>query len=401
MWSDNKYDFQRDAAEGGLKLCLSESFCPEAPIKRKLESKFKELMCIDETHPGIGFFPLDVKKNTFSFAMCQKTKGTKKDIREHHNITGFVTNFSDDALDLCYSILDYIDQEKDPLNLFFSENTKLDLINLKENSDKTYMSEQSLLIQLCQKMITLKNNNIKLIIFTPDKDKYSYFCLLTYILIELKFSLFITADMSCTLTAPDIMIISDESHQKNLSMLKNGIHYEELSIEEFLNSDNNDIIENAQKAKLKYSDEIDSVLNKCKNYLSNNSVSEYTLYAIIDKFYKENNNYYGIFKNDLKDLLYNFDYNASTLNRFITLTYIVFKDDTYTPSMGFSSTMSSAPYDFSGMCSFLKSKATSTRQYYQFLKAMLSIQFKTYFKTPSEKLAFRDTLNDVITDFVE
>ena len=69
--------------------------------------------------------------------------------------------------------------------------------------------------------------------------------------------------------------------------------------------------------------------------------------------------------------------------------------------MGFSSTMTSAPYDFNGMCNFLKSKSTSTRQYYQFLKAMLTIQFKTCFKTPSEKLAFRDALNDVITDFVE
>lgn len=399
MWSDNKYNFQRDAAEGGLKLNLSESFCPEPPIKRKLESKFKELMCIDETHPGIGFFPLDVKKNTFSFAMCQKTKGTKKDIREHHNITGFVTNSSDDALDLYSTIVDYNDQKKNLLNLFFSEH--IDLINPKEKSGEMSKSEQSLLIQLSQKMITLKNNKIKLIIFTPDEDKYSHFCLLTYILIHLNLPLFITADMSCTLTAPDIMIISKESHLENLSTLKNGIHYEEMSIEEFLNSDNNIIIENTQKAKLEYSDEIDSVLNKCKNYLSNNNIFEYTLYAIIDKFYKENNNYYGIFKNRLKGLLYNFDYDASMLNQFITLTYIVFKNDTYTSSMEFSSAMTSPPYDFSGMCSFLKSKATSTRQYYQFLKAMLSIQFKTYLKTPSEKLAFRDALNDVITDFLE
>lgn len=401
MWSDNKYDFQRDAAEGGLKLCLSESFCPEAPIERKLKNNFKELMCIDETHPGIGFFPLDVKKNTFSFAMCQKTKGTKKDIREHHNITGFVTNSSDDALDLCYTIANYINQKEGPLNLFFSENTNLDLINPKENSDETDMSEQSLLIQLCQKMITLKNNNIKLIIFTPDKDKYFYFCLLTYILIELKLPLFITADMSCTLTAPDIMIISDESHQENLSMLRNGIHYEELSIEEFQNSDNNDIIENSQKAKLKYSDEIDSLLNECKNYLSNNSISEDKLYAIIDKFYKENNNYYGIFRNCLKDLLSNFDCDASMSNRFITLTYIVFKDDTYTSSMEFSSAMTSPPYDFNGMCSFLKSKAKSARQYHQFLNAMRLILDKTCFKTPNEKLTFRDSLKNTITNFLK
>ena len=246
---------------------------------------------------------------------------------------------------------------------------------------------------------------MKCFIRNPHFDLYylysntNYFCLLAYILIQLKLPLFITADMSCTLTAPDIMIISSTSDSKNLYSFTNGIHYEKISIEKFLNLENNHIIENAQKSKS--SDEINSVLNECKNYLSNNSVSEYTLYATIDKFYKENNNYYGIFKNDLKDLLYSFDYNASTLNRFITLTYIVFKDDTHTPSMGFSSTMSSAPYDFSGMCSFLKSKATSTRQYYQFLKAMLSIQFKTYLKTPSEKLAFRDASNDVITDFVE
>lgn len=397
MWTDNKYAIRRNPQLGGLYF--SESSCFEPHIKRKFQTKFKELISKDETHPGIGFFPLDIKNNTFSFAMCQRVKGTKEEKREHDISNGFITNSSDEALDICNTLVDYITHKKDPLNLFFSEDMTLTSMNSNENSDEIFMLEQPLLIQLCQKIITLINDNIKLIIFTPDEYKYYYFCLLAYILIQLKLPLFITADMSCTLTAPDIMIISSTSDSKNLYSFTNGIHYEKISIEEFLNLENNHIIENAQKSKS--SDEINSVLNECKNYLSNNSVSEYTLYATIDKFYKENNNYYGIFKNDLKDLLYSFDYNASALNRFITLTYIVFKDDTHTPSMGFSSTISSAPYDFNGMCSFLKLKATSTRQYYQFLKAMLSIQFKAYFKTPSEKLAFRDASNDVITDFLE
>lgn len=398
MWKDNKYTIRRNPKQGGLYFA-SEPSGFQHDIKQKFSRKYIELISTYNQQAGIGFFPLDFENNIFSFAMCKREKATKEDSRPHDIINGFITHSSKEALDICDILAVYIEQKTDPLNFFFSKDTKL--INSSKNSYEIFMLEEPKLVQLCKKMVIIKNDNIKLRIYTSDEHKYCYFSLLTRILIQLNLPLFITADMSCSLTAPDIMIVSNQSDLKNLNNFTKGIHYEEISIEEFLDFDNNHIIENAQKAKLKYSNEIDSVLNDCKNYLSNNSVSEYTLYASIDKFYKENNNYYAIFKNRLKDLLYEFDCNASNLNRFITLTYIVFKNDTYTTSMGFSSVMTSAPYDFSEMCSFIKSKATSTRQYYQFLKAMLSIQLKTYFKTPSEKLAFRDALNDVITDFLE
>lgn len=398
MWKDNKYTIRRNPTKEGLYFASKPSdFQPH--IEQKFSRKYIELISTYKQQAGISFFPLDFENNIFSFAMCKKKKATKEDSRPHDIINGFITHSSKEALDICDILAAYIEQKTDPLNFFFSEDTKL--INSSKNSYEIFMLEEPKLVQLCKKMVIIKNDDIKLRIYTSDEHKYCYFALLVRILIHLNLPLFITADMFCSLTAPDIMIVSKQSDLKNLNNLTKGIHYEKISIEEFLDLDNNHIIENAKKTKLKYSDAINSLLNECKNYLSNNSVSEYTLYANIDKFYKENNNYYDIFKNRLKDLLYEFNYNASNLNKFITLTYIVFKNDTYTTPMGFSSVMTSAPYDFNEMCSFLKSKTTSTRQYYQFLKAMLSIQFKTYFKTPSEKLAFRDASNDVITDFLE
>lgn len=397
MWKDNKYTIRRNPKQGGLYFASEPSdFQPY--IKQKLSRKYAELISTDNQHPGIGFFPLDFENNVFSFAMCKEEKATKEDPRPHNIINGFVTHSSKEALDICNILAAYIKQKRDPLN-FFSENT---LINSSKNSNKIFKLEQPQLIQICKNMVDIKNNNIKLRIYTSDKyDKYSCFGLLTHTLIYLNLPLFITADMSCSLTAPDIMIVSNQNDLKNLNNFTKGIHYEEISIEEFLGFNNNHIIENAKKTKLKYSDAINSLLNECKNYLSNNSVSEYTLYANIDKFYKENNNYYDIFKNRLKDLLYEFDYNASNLNKFITLTYIVFKNDTYTTPMGFSSVMTPAPYDFNEMCSFLASKATSRRQCSKLLETMVAINFKDCFKTHSEKLALRNASNDIITDFLK
>ena len=107
--------------------------------------------------------------------------------------------------------------------------------------------------------------------------------------------LFITADAICLPTYPDI-IISDDNNLKSLNGFINSVHYEKTSFEEFLNNDH--IIENAKKSQTKCLNKINSVLNNCTNYLfSNNEISEHKLYSIIDNFYKEDNNYYGIFKN--------------------------------------------------------------------------------------------------------
>ena len=396
MWKDNKYTIRRNPTKKGLYFASKPSdFQPH--IEQKLSRKYTELISVDEQHPGICFLPLE--NNIFSFAMCRKER-TKEENRIHDTINAFIAKSSEEALDICEN---YIAQTN-PLDLFFSEEANIpEFINSdSENTFKniiTFMLNEHLLLQCCKKLITLKNNNLKMILSIPTADKYLGFCLLTYIAILSNTELFITADAICLPTYPDI-IISDDNNLKSLNGFINSVHYEKTSFEEFLNNDH--IIENAKKSQTKCLNKINSVLNNCTNYLfSNNEISEHKLYSIIDNFYKEDNNYYGIFKSCLKDLLCNVDYNTSTLNKFITLTYIVFKVDTYSPFMGFSSTMTSAPYDFNGMCNFLKSKSTSTRQYYQFLKAMLTIQFKTCFKTPSEKLAFRDALNDVITDFVE
>ena len=87
-------------------------------------------------------------------------------------------------LDICNTLVNYITHKKDPLNLFFSEDMTLTSMNPNENSDEIFMLEQPLLIQLCQKIITLKNDNIKLIIFTPDE--YKYYLLLCQDLVQVK-----------------------------------------------------------------------------------------------------------------------------------------------------------------------------------------------------------------------
>lgn len=398
MWINSKYTIRRNPYYGGLHFA-SKPDALQTNFKQEIETHYIELISKDDQHPGIGFFPLG--NSFFSFSMCHKVKGTKEDNRPHDIINGFIVT-SEDSLDICKH---YIGEETQTFNLFFSESDDIPTIdedskNALENMKK-FMLKEDLYIRCVHNLIKLKDNGMKVMLSISNEEKYWCFSLLSSISVSLKANLFITADMTCSLTPPDIIINSNDSEFKNLSVFTNNCQYQKLSFEEFLSHDFD--INNIQQSLSKYcNDDIHTILNVCKDYLSSNKkISDHKLYATIDLFYLSNNNCFDIFKNHLKDLLYSFDCSSHNLNRFMTLLYIAFKDGMNPSSVDFSSMLTTAPYDFEKMCNFLKSKSTTRREYYQFLKAMLATQFKECFKTPIEKLAFRNGLKDMIKNFSE